>query len=203
MYTYYQTSRFGIGGELTPVVKNLIAINILVYMAQMVSPVFYDFMVGYFGLWPYKLIHNFFIWQLVSYMFMHGGILHILMNMLFLWMFGSPVEKEWGSKEFLKFYFVSGIGAGVINVIFQPNIPNLSIVGASGAIYGVMVAFAVMFPERRIWFIPARFFVLYMGILAFLAAFSTHRDNVAHFAHLGGFVVGYLYLQYKVTFEKA
>ncbi len=206
MYSSYQTYRFGFGGGLSPAVRNLIIINVLVFLVQMISPVLYNNLVRYFGLVPYDLLHKAFIWQLLSYMFLHGGVFHILFNMFFLWMFGSEIEREWGTKEFLKYYLITGIGAGVFNVIFQPNSP-IPIVGASGAIYGLLVAFGLMYPNRPILFmfifpIPAKFFVIFLGVVAFMSAYNSPGDNIAHFAHLGGLVVGYLYLQFKWKIDR-
>ncbi|MCP4727783.1 MAG: rhomboid family intramembrane serine protease [bacterium] len=207
MNTSYQTYRFGFGGGLTSAVRKLIIINVIIFLVQMISPVFYNYFVRYFGLVPYDLLHKAFIWQLGSYMFLHGGFFHILFNMFFLWMFGSEIEREWGTKEFYKYYFITGIGAGVFNVLFQPN-STIPIVGASGAIYGLLVAFGMMYPNRPILFmflfpIPAKIFVIFMGVFAFFSAFNSQGDNIAHFAHLGGLVVGYLYLQFKWKIDRA
>src|SRR5262247_3223129 len=115
-----------------------------------------------FGLTPYQVTHNFYVWQLVTYIFLHDGIFHILFNMLGLWMFGSDLERVWGSRQFTKYFFICGIGAGLFTVLLTPN-SGVPVIGASGAIYGVLLAFGLLFPDRIIIFmifpIPAKWFV--------------------------------------------
>ena len=159
------------------------------------------------GLVPSKLINSLYLWQPVTYMFLHGGIWHIFFNMFVLWMFGSELERTWGSKEFLKLYFIAGIGAGLFNVLFSflnPGSWNIPVIGASGAIYGVLVAYAMLFPNRLvyIWFlipIKVKYLVIFLVAVEF---FSTYRpDGVAHFAHLGGALIGFLYLKFNVRWR--
>lgn len=139
------------------------------------------------------------IWQLLTYMFLHGGFFHILLNMFILWMFGSDLERTWGSKEFLKYYLICGIGAGLFNVLLQPN-SMVPIIGASGAIYGVLVAFAVLFPNRLVYIyflfpVKVKHLVIVLAGLQFIMSVSGSRGNIAYLAHLGGMVVGYIYLR--------
>ncbi len=195
---YYERSyRIGFGGSLTQIVKYLLIINIAVFVLQKISP--QDFLVQWFGLSPQLAIFKFHIWQFFTYMFLHGGVMHIFFNMLFLWMFGCEVERTLGSKEFLKLYFICGVGAGILHLIFSFN---STVMGASGAIYGVMVAFAVLFPERVItlllfFFLPvqlkAKYLVMIFVGISLLSLGS--NDGVAHFAHLGGAAIGFLYLK--------
>lgn len=199
--------RFGLGGQLTPMVKYLIIINIVVFILQHIfdGPNVGNF-TYYLGLRP-DFLQNFYIWQVVTYMFLHGGVFHIFINMLLLWIFGSEVEGTWGSRAFLKYYLICGIGAGVIQALFNTFIfpSNNIIVGASGAIYGLLLAFALIDPEREITFLlllvlPIRMkakylAMLFAGFALFAGLFSGDGDNVAHFAHLGGMLVGYLYLK--------
>lgn len=152
-----------------------------------------------FGLVPWYVTHRFFLWQLFTYMFLHGDFFHLLFNMFVLWMFGPELENLWGTREFLKYYFITGMGAGVLSVLVSANsfIPT---VGASGAIYGLLLAFGLLFPDRYIYlyfFIPikAKYLVIIFGAIEFLAAFSGRPSGVAHFAHLGGIVVGLAYLR--------
>lgn len=157
----------------------------------------------YFGLVPAMVWGKFFLWQLVSYMFLHGGLWHIVMNMFILWMFGAELERTWGTREFARFYFTAGIGAGIINVAFaalRPSTAYVPIIGASGAIYGILVAYAMLFPERYVYVyflipVKVKYLVIFLVALEF---FSTYQaDGVAHFAHLGGALVGFLYLRYQ------
>jgi membrane associated rhomboid family serine protease len=140
-------------------------------------------------------------------MFLHGGVLHILFNMLALWMFGAELERIWGTRYFLKFYFVTGIGAGILTVLFSLLPFNAShqlygsnVIGASGAIYGLLLAYALYFPDRPIYMylvfpIPAKYFVMIMGALAFYASVSGSSGGVANATHLGGLLVAYLFLK--------
>ncbi len=201
---YYERSyRIGFGGGLTQVVKYLLIINIAVFFLQKISP--QDILVQWFGLSPQLAIFKFHIWQFFTYMFLHGGVMHIFFNMLFLWMFGCEVERTLGSKEFLKLYFICGVGAGILHLIFSFN---STVMGASGAIYGVMVAFAVLFPERVItlllfFFLPvqlkAKYLVMIFVGISLLSLGS--NDGVAHFAHLGGAAIGFLYLKLDWRFD--
>lgn len=151
-----------------------------------------------FGVVPILVWQKFFVWQLFSYMFLHGGFFHLLFNMFALWMFGSELERMWGTRRFLNYYFFTGVGAGLLSVVLTPNSP-VSTIGASGAIYGILLAYAYHFPQRRIflWFlfpIPARVFVIIIGVIAFLNSMGP-SGGIAHVAHLGGLVFGWIYLK--------
>ncbi|MBD3235827.1 MAG: rhomboid family intramembrane serine protease [Candidatus Eisenbacteria bacterium] len=151
-----------------------------------------------FGVVPVLVWQKFFVWQLGSYMFLHGGLWHIFFNMFALWMFGTELERLWGSKRFLQYYFFTGVGAGILTVVLTPNSP-IPTIGASGAIYGILLAYAYYFPQRRIFLyflfpIPARIFVIIIGVLAFLNSMGP-SGGIAHIAHLGGLVFGYLFLR--------
>jgi len=193
---HYRQYEISFGSKITPGVRNLIIANAAVYLLQTLHfvPSTRDF-----GLVPSSVLHKLFIWQLITYMFLHGNLMHIFMNMFVLWMFGSEIERNWGTREFYKYYFATGIGAGIFNLIFEPS-STIPIIGASGAIYGLLLAFGLLFPERPIFIyflfpIKAKYFVLIFGALTFISAFSSSNDNIAHFAHLGGMAVGYLYLR--------
>jgi len=163
----------------------------------------------YFGLVPRLVTNFFFIWQLVTYLFLHADIWHLLFNMLFLWMFGADLDRAWGTRRFATYYFVCGVGAGVVDVlvrtIVDPHGRGTSIIptiGASGAIFGVLLAAAIIFPERRVWIlplpisIPMRVYALIMGALELYFSFRlASGDNVSHVCHLGGMLFGYLYLR--------
>ena len=143
---------------------------------------------------------SFYPWQLITYMFIHGGFFHLLINMFVLWMFGVELENTWGPKRFLTYYMICGIGAGLCNLLIAPLFSSVGpTVGASGAIYGILVAFGYLFPNRNIYIyglipIKAKYLVLiYMG-LEFFAVAGGSDSNVAHMAHIGGGVVGLIYL---------
>jgi membrane associated rhomboid family serine protease len=133
-------------------------------------------------------------------MFLHGGLFHILFNMFALWMFGSDLERMWGTRRFITYYFFTGVGAGLMTVLFTPNgvIPTI---GASGAIYGLLLAYALYFPERRVFLyflipVPVRIFVLVFGLIALLSSITQAGGGIAHLAHLGGLVFGWIYLKW-------
>jgi len=264
--------RYSPGGfsMLPPVVKNLLIINGLAFLAYVVVGNVYNVNLNsilgiyYFG------SENFRWYQLITYMFMHGGFTHILFNMFALWMFGYLLENIWGSKRFLTYFFVTGIGAIMIQMLVNfiqffpipnaieiytgapspadfkyildsyftgyynkvvvadflsgftmyPNDPamkmtsvriledlyqakmNIPTVGASGAVYGILLAFGMMFPEQRIYIyflfpIKAKYFVIILAAISVLMGISNRPgDNIAHFAHLGGMIFGYFMIRY-------
>jgi membrane associated rhomboid family serine protease len=197
-------SSFSFGpGPLSTALKAIIGANVVVFFAQ----VFVPSSTGTLGLVPILVVRRLWLWQLGTYMFLHGGLTHILFNMLALWMFGTELERVWGSRYFVKFYFVTGIGAGVLTVLFSllpfgpaRQLYTSDIIGASGAIYGLLLAFALYFPDRPIYMyllfpIPAKFFVLIFGAIAFYASVSGAGGGVANATHLGGLLVAYLYLK--------
>ena len=202
---YHRPFSHGLGrqsGVFPPVIKWLLIINVAAFLGPRVLYFNLDVLYRTFGLVPAYVFGKFYVWQPVTYMFLHGGTWHILMNMFILWMFGSELERTWGSKEFLKFYFAAGIGAGIINFVFGVFNPatNLTpIIGASGAIYGILVAYAMLFPERYVYIyflipVKVKYLVIFLVAIEFL---STYRaDGIAHFAHLGGALVGFLYLKF-------
>ncbi len=195
----------GLGARLTPGVKYLLIANSGVFLLQLIfwRPILY-----WFGLNPDMVIHSLAIWQFFTYMFLHGNFYHILFNMFVLWIFGAEVESSWGTRPFLKFYFIAGIGAGIIDflVLWLAGAHTITI-GASGAIYGVIVAFAMLFPNRYItllvlFVLPVTMKAKYLAaLMAAIALFSGVAnlfgggDRIAHFAHLGGMLIGYLYLK--------
>jgi membrane associated rhomboid family serine protease len=152
------------------------------------------------------VIEQFALWQPISYMFIHGGIGHIVFNMLALWMFGVELERSWGTRAFTRYYFICGIGAGLTQIIlgvlpapFANQFYYQITVGASGAIFGLLLAYALYFPHRTIYMymlfpLSARVYVLILGAITLLVAVSGEGGGVAHTAHLGGIASGYLYL---------
>jgi membrane associated rhomboid family serine protease len=200
----YAASSFSFGpGPLSSAMKALIGANVAVFFLQLFVPSITDT----FGLVPFLTIRRLWIWQVVTYMFLHGGLIHILFNMLALWMFGTELERTWGTRYFLKFYFVTGIGAGILTVLFSllpfdasEQLYRSNVIGASGAIYGLLLAYGMYFPDRPIYMyllfpIPAKYFVIIMGAIAFYASLSNAGGGVANATHLGGLLVAYLYLK--------
>jgi len=157
-------------------------------------------LISWFGLQPAHIFKNFYIWQFVSYMFLHGDFFHILLNMFILWMFGCEVERHWGEREFLKYYFICGVGAGFFHLVFNLS-SSIPVVGASGAIYGILIAFAMLFPDRLIILFPfpipvkAKYLVIIFAAIELIFGFSG-GSGVAHFAHLGGMIVGFGFLKF-------
>ncbi len=212
--------------NIPTITKNLLIINILAFLAYYVLKMRGIDLNNLLGL-HFFLATDFQVWQLVTYMFMHANFTHIFFNMFGLWMFGCVIENVWGPKRFLTYYMVCGIGAGLLQEVSQlfqlylsvsPEIqfsqlfaldPSVRMalnawttVGASGAIYAILLAFGMTFPEERIFIFPlpipikAKWFVMiYVGIELFSALGST-GDNVAHFAHLGGMLFGFLLIRY-------
>ncbi len=191
-------------GPLSPALKALIGANIVMFVVQWIAAGSgLTDLAWTFGLMPSAVVAQLQIWRLVTYMFLHGGVAHVLFNMLALWMFGTELERTWGTRYFLKFYFLTGIGSGALTVIaaYLPftalqQLQSSIVIGASGAIYGLLLAYGLMFPDRPIYMymvfpIPAKYFVMIMGALAF---FSDSR-GVANVTHLGGLLVGYLLLK--------
>ena len=152
-----------------------------------------------FGLVPADLFGRWHVWQLLTYQFLHGGMFHLLFNMLALFMFGADLEQQWGRSAFLRYFLVCGVGAGLTHWLAAMN-STIPVVGASGAIFGVLLAFGMLFPDRQIllWFvipIPARYLVILFGFIELVSATSGPVDGVARFAHLGGLLTGWLYLK--------
>jgi membrane associated rhomboid family serine protease len=202
-------------GFITPGVKLLVLICTGVFLVQtliqiLAPPYATLWLLKWFALIPEAVTHHLppRIWQPFTYIFLHGGLFHLLINMLMLWMFGRELEQVWGKRKFLNYFFLCGVGAGLIEVLVK-TIPvffgrppsDIPTIGASGAIFGILIANAVLFPDRRIWLIPLpvtipmRPYVAVMGAIEFFATLGTGGDGVAHICHLGGMLVGYLYLR--------
>jgi membrane associated rhomboid family serine protease len=190
-------------GPLTPAVKVLIIANVAAFVVTSFAPV-----VELYGrLTPQAVFERFAIWQPFTYMFLHGGIFHILFNMIGVWMFGVELERMWGTRYFTRFYVAAGLGAaatqmflGLLPFAFADQFYYGGTIGASGALYGLLLAYALYFPNRNIllWFvipIPVRVFVALMGAIALLASIRGEGSGVAHTAHLGGLLAGYLFLK--------
>ncbi len=196
MYRSYQMGRARLGGLLTPGVKGLLIANGIVYLAQIfIGPE----LVYLFGLTPAAIWKEFPIWQPVTYMFLHGGFTHLLFNMFALWMFGSVLESVWGTKPFLRYYFITGVGAGLSNCFLTPGM-RIPIIGASGAVYGLLAAYALLFPNSLVYIyglfpIKAKWLAIIFGMLEFISSVRPGTGPVAHLVHLGGMIIGVLYLR--------
>jgi membrane associated rhomboid family serine protease len=190
-------------GPITPAVRILLYVNIGMYVATLIFPR----IVNWLGLIPEQVVERFWLWQPAPYMVLPARIpTHILFNMLALWMFGVELERMWGTRFFVKFYFVCGIGAAFTTLVlsFVPITAFASLygsltIGASGAIFGVLLAYALYFPHRPILLmllfpIPAKYFVMIMGGISLLSTFGG-PDGLAHTTHLGGLAAGYIYLK--------
>jgi membrane associated rhomboid family serine protease len=265
MNTYYRPGGFSM---MPPAVKNLLIINVLVFLATLALEPQGTDLYSILGL-SWVESENFRPWQFVTYMFMHGDISHLFFNMFALWMFGYLIENFWGSKRFLTFYFVTGVGAALVQLginwyemnqlkemlemyASNPNIADfknivqenfatqefvdtannlmqkwnmrpddpafigqsfdqlqtmlqwrmsIPMVGASGAVFGILLAFGMMFPNQQIYIyflfpIKAKYFVIIYGALEFFFGISGNQPGVAHFAHLGGMLFGFLLIMY-------
>ena len=187
----------------TDAIKILVSVNFGIFLLQTVARtegLFFPL----FGLVPKLVWSEFMIWQPFTYLFFHGGIWHLLINMFVLWMFGSELERLWGKEHFLKFYFVTGVGAGLVTMIFGLN-SMTPIVGASGAVYGVLLAYGLTYPNRTVYLygiipIKSLWFVIGIGVIAFMSSFD-NVSQISHLTHLSGMVIGYLMLKRPVRFN--
>lgn len=212
--------------NLPTITKNLLIINCLMFLAQAVFEHSGIMLEQWLGL-HFILAEHFYPWQFLTYIFLHGNLTHLFFNMFALWMFGRVMENVWGPKRFLLFFFVCGIGAGLIQEVVQgvkylsdnlahydevnigSNVISMAAyldlwntIGASGAVYGILLAFGLTFPEERMIIfplpipIPAKIFVIIYALIELFCGFGGSRDGVAHFAHLGGMFFGWLLMLY-------
>ena len=199
--------KFGgtLGGRLTPAVKGLMVVTVAVFLIQLTLEKFFEIDLSlYLGLVPQTVIKKFYVWQLFTYLFLHGNLIHLLFNMLVLWMLGGEIEeKVFWAKGFLKYYFGCGIGAACFNLLFSFR-SEVPIIGSSGAIYGILAAYAVFFGNRPLIlfpfpvFIRAKYFVLMIGLIELISSIFYTTDGVAHIAHLGGLIIGFIYIYFKI-----
>ena len=187
----------------TNAIKVLVSVNFGIFVLQTLSNaegLFFPL----FGLVPRMVWSELMIWQPFTYLFFHGGIWHVLINMFVLWMFGSELERLWGKSHFLKFYFTTGIGSGLLTMLF--SLQSITpIVGASGAVYGVLLAYGLTYPNRQIYLygiIPIKsiWFVIGIGMIAFMSSFN-NISQVSHITHLSGMLIGYLMLKRPVEWR--
>jgi len=211
----YRLPRFGPSGGgsilgFPPAVSQIVLINVIVFLLQPL--VLKPLLTNGLALIPAQVLTKGMVWELGTYMFLHGGFMHLLFNMFALVIFGSELERYWGSRDFVKYYLITGVGAGVIHILaayifpgsggLAPHIPTI---GASGAIFGILLAYAMAFPRRKVLLflvvpMSARTMVILYGIMELSLAMQYQGgDGVARFAHLGGMLVGYLYLRHETV----
>jgi membrane associated rhomboid family serine protease len=179
------------GFSITPWVKKLLIANGVVFL--LTWGIGLQLMVAYFGFTPARILAQ--PWTPLTYMFVHAGFFHLFFNMLVLFFFGPPLEERWGSGQFIKFYLIAGFGGAALSFAF----PQTPIVGASGAVYGVMMAYALYWPDNPIYIwgilpVKAKYLVGFLFVISLLSAADT-GSGVAHMAHLGGFVAAFAYLK--------
>ncbi len=188
---------------IPPAIKAIIFINVAVFALQYITP-FGGIVQDVGALWPVGS-GNFRLWQPLTYMFLHGSGTHLFFNMFALWMFGAEIENQWGTREFNIYYFTCGIGAAIINLFATIGDPYPT-VGASGAIYGVLLAFGMMFPNRYIFLyflfpLKAKYFIAGYALIEFFSGLNSRTmgsgSDIAHFAHLGGMLIGFIFITIK------
>ncbi len=206
-----QNVNFRFGGPITKTVKNLMIINGAVFLIQQFIGLFIPNVIeSVFGLHHIGLFYEFKIWQPFTYMFLHGNWLHIIFNLIALWMFAGELEQRWGSKIFLKYYMFSGIGAGVfisiMNFIVYSKFGHSPItIGASGAIFGILLAYGLTWPNREVLLyfvfpIKIKYLIIAFGVMEFFGTISSASGaggNISHIGHLGGLISGFIYIMYN------
>ena len=223
--SYYRPRGFGGFSLFPPVIKNLLIINAIVFFFQVIGEqisvggglTLSQVLTKYFALIPINgivvgsngiepIVWNFLPWQLITYQFMHGGFSHILFNLFALWMFGMEIENLWGSKKFLYFYLLCGVVGGLFQLFVAPllGMGGGPTIGASGAIFGVLIAFGMLFPDRPIYLyflipIRAKYLIGFLIVLNIL--WLNDPSNVAYLAHLGGALAGFLFIMFDKTID--
>ena len=215
MNNYYRPRGFGGFSLFPPVIKKLLIINgVLFFLLTLLNNLSFNGLPGWyiinrwFALNPLGGVdaagqsYNFQFWQLITYQFMHGGFGHILFNMFALWMFGIEIENMWGAKKFFTFYLLCGVAAGLFHLFLSPlfGLPSAVTIGASGSIYGVMIAFALFFPDRPIYlyfFIPikAKYLITFLVLMEIMLVDSA-GSSIAHLAHLGGALAAFIFIMF-------
>jgi len=204
-YRYRSPIAFG-GFTLTPVVKYLLIINAVLYVGPKIFQARELYEVLPLALAPAQVIGRLYIWQVFTYMFFHFGFSHFLFNMLTLWMFGTAVEQTWGTRRFTSYYLSCGLAAGITVVVAalasgSPRALYSPTIGSSGAIFGLILAFGLLFPDAPVLMmflfpVPAKYFAILMGCIEFFLQRVQPGSSVSHVAHLGGMVYGLLYIKY-------
>jgi membrane associated rhomboid family serine protease len=199
-YRYTTSSAYG---GIPPGVKWLLISNTAVFVIYALGgAALQELLFRFFALSTRGVIDHFYVWQLITYLFLHGGITHVLFNMLTLWFFGTPLERDWGTRRFLKYYFLCGLAAGVCVLLANLLVGDWvhGTIGASGALFGVLVGFAVAYPDQTVLMsflfpIKAKYMVMIYGGIQLLLTLNGGNTGVSTVAHLGGMAFGYLYLK--------
>jgi membrane associated rhomboid family serine protease len=208
----YRNYRFRWRQWITPAIQTLLIANTAVLLVEFLireiggSGAEYA-VYTWLGLVPWEFVHGW-VWQPFTYLFLHGGFWHLFWNMLFLWMFGCDLERQWGQRRFYAYYFITGVGAGLVTVLVKMLMDphgvgsaTIPTIGASGSVYGVITAAALLFPEREVWLfpfpisIPMKFYAIIMGAIEFFGTIGMSGDGVAHLTHLSAIFVGWFYLR--------
>ncbi|MEK7389837.1 MAG: rhomboid family intramembrane serine protease [Elusimicrobiota bacterium] len=177
-------------------IKTLVVANIVGFLVSFLVPDMHRL----FGLVPEQALFSRWIWQPFTYMFLHGSFWHLLFNLFALWMFGMPIEAQWGERDFIKYYWLCGLGAAAAHLALSPH-STVPVIGASGAVYGLLVAFAMLYPDAVVYLyflipIRAAHMAILFGLIEFFSGATGATPVVARFAHLGGMVTGYLYIRW-------
>ncbi len=185
--------------QLEHTVEKILAITGGIFLFQLAARYFGSPIESLFGLIPAYVFSRLMIWQLVTYIFLHGDFMHLFFNMFALWIFGRELEFLWGPREFIKFYFITGIGAGIFTWITGLN-STVPTIGASGAIMGLLTAYAITFPNRYLYIygimpVKAKYLAMFYVVIEFFMGIGYNSDGIAHFAHLGGIIIAFVYLK--------
>jgi len=198
--------KLGQSGAIPPAIKNILLANGVIFILTFLNNNLANIIYNQFALSAEGVFGQFKIWQLFTYMFLHdnGSIWHIFFNMFILWMFGTELERNWGTKEFIKYYFLTGVGGGIFGLVLS----GAPTVGASAAVYGVMIAYAISYPDRLIYIyflfpVKVKYLMGFLTLLSFFSTVGPSTDNVAHAAHLGGIVIGFVYLKFWFLYYKS
>ncbi len=206
---YGRNTQIRFGGPITPVVKRLMIINGVIFLIQQIVNLFQPHALSLlFGLSHEGFARHFMLWQVFTYMFFHGGWLHIFFNLFALWMFAGELEQQWGSSRFLRYYLYTGTGAGIFIALMNfflaaRGYPGAPTIGASGAIYAILLAYGMTWPNREvlIYFlfpIKMKYLVLIFGLIEFFGTLSSaagQGGNISHIGHLGGIISGFILLR--------
>jgi len=195
-YQYSNYNYNNISHNISNGVKTLLIINITIFLISNLLGMRYEFF-SKFGLVPYTFFQELNLWQPITYMFLHGNLIHILFNMLVLWMFGNELEKILGKTKFLELYFFCGVGSGIITLLFNYN-SYTPVVGASGAIYGLFTAYAIIYPNRNVYFyflfpLKIKYLLIIISSISFLSIIMQQDTSISHITHLGGIIICLLY----------
>lgn len=201
---YSRPGMVTMGPRLTPAVKTIILACLGMYLLSILGNG--REMIDFFGLTPGSVFSKLFLWQPLTYLFLHAGFGHIFWNMFVLWMFGCEMERYLGTREFIRFFFIAGAGAGLISVLVHP-MSTVTTIGASGSIYGILLAYGMLFPERLVYIyflfpIKVKYFISFLFVVAFISAFGSSGTGIDHFAHLGGGLFAFLYLKGFLSWKR-